>query len=119
MRMDGTPNPISVENLGAHLGTASALIVLNVRRRNPFGADDRVIVSAVARDVAAERQWLDDSWTGKPICRALSKWQRIKHRGRRAAHGPHPLKLFHTRHRRQCRQRVHRLPHAEDRGDPR
>src|SRR5262245_21613009 len=65
--MDGTRNFVLADHFHARLGTASGSIVLNVPRRNAFGADDRVIVSAVACDVACERQWLVGSRTGTPV----------------------------------------------------
>jgi rhodanese-related sulfurtransferase len=65
--MDGTPSPILANDLYARLGTASAPIVLDVRRSDDFSADDRVIVSAVHCDVDGEREWLADLPPSKPI----------------------------------------------------
>jgi hypothetical protein len=45
--MDGTPSLILANDLYARLGTAPAAFVFNVRRRNAFGADDRLIASRV------------------------------------------------------------------------
>jgi rhodanese-related sulfurtransferase len=65
--MDGTQNSILADDLYARLGTASAPTVLDVRRRDAFNADDRVIVSAVRCDVAFERHWRDGLPTGRPV----------------------------------------------------
>jgi hypothetical protein len=43
--MDGTLNPILVDDFCARLGTASAPIVLGVRRGAHFSTRDRVIAS--------------------------------------------------------------------------
>jgi hypothetical protein len=64
--MDGTRNPILANDLHARLGTASAPMVLNVRP-GARGADDRVIVGAVACKVASELQRLDGLRTGTRI----------------------------------------------------
>jgi hypothetical protein len=73
--MDGTLNPILVDKFSARLGTASALIVFDFRRRN-----DRTVVSAVVGDVAAGRQWLDDSRDRQAGCLASSAPRRVKRR---------------------------------------
>ena len=65
--MDGTLNPITADDPCARLGKASVPIVRNVRHRGGFGGGDRVIVSALACEVASERHRLDDSRTGEPI----------------------------------------------------
>ena len=61
--MDGTQNSILADELYARLGTASAPMVLDVRRGDAFSADDRVIVSAVHCDAPA-------NGNGSTICRA-------------------------------------------------
>jgi rhodanese-related sulfurtransferase len=63
--MDGTLSAIQPDGLYARLGAASAPIVVDVRRRDDFYADDRVIVSAIQVD--DERQWLSTLPPGKPI----------------------------------------------------
>jgi len=65
--MDGTQNSILADDLYARLGTASAPIVLDVRRSDAFDADDVVTVSAVHCDVASQRRWLDDLPIGRPV----------------------------------------------------
>jgi len=42
--MDGNPTSISSSDLYARLGTASAPVLVDVRRQDAFAADDRLIV---------------------------------------------------------------------------
>ena len=65
--MDGTLSSILADDLYARLGTATAPIVLDVRRRDDFSADDSVIVSAARCDVTRERQWLDGLAAAKAV----------------------------------------------------
>jgi rhodanese-related sulfurtransferase len=65
--MDGTQNSILADDLYARLGTASAPMVLDVRSLGTGGADDRVVVSAIQRNVDDKGQWLDLLPTGRPI----------------------------------------------------
>ena len=65
--MDGTLSFILADDLCARLGTATAPIVLDVRRRDDFSADDSVIVSAARCDVTRERQWLDGLAAAKAV----------------------------------------------------
>jgi hypothetical protein len=65
--MDGTLSFILADDLYARLGTATAPIVLDVRRRDDFSADDSVIVSAARCDVTRERQWLDGLAAAKAV----------------------------------------------------
>jgi rhodanese-related sulfurtransferase len=65
--MDGTLNSILADVLYARLGTASAPIVLDVRRRDAFNADDLVIVSAAHCDVTREQRWLDGLAAAKAV----------------------------------------------------
>ena len=41
--MDGQAQPISSQQLYEHLGTASAPVLVDVRRQDAFGTDDRLI----------------------------------------------------------------------------
>jgi hypothetical protein len=94
--MDGMLNPISADSLDAPLGTASTPIVLSVRRRNAFGPDDRVIVCAVACDVASHGN--GSTVRGKASRLSCIERAAEKRAGRsRCARGWHLLKLFHTR----------------------
>src|SRR5262249_999743 len=45
--MDGNPTSISSSDLYARLGTASAPVLVDVRRQEAFAADDRLIVGAL------------------------------------------------------------------------
>jgi len=45
--MDGTLLSISAAELYSHLGTASAPILVDVRRQDAYDADDRQIIGAV------------------------------------------------------------------------
>jgi hypothetical protein len=54
--MDGQARTISARELYAHLGTAGAPAVVDVRKRDDFDADDRLIVSAVRYDTDANRR---------------------------------------------------------------
>ena len=65
--MDGTLSTILADDLYARLGTATAPIVLDVRRSDAFNADDRVIVSAAHCDVTREQQWLDGLAAAKAV----------------------------------------------------
>jgi rhodanese-related sulfurtransferase len=65
--MDGTLRSILADDLYARLGTATAPIVLDVRRSDAFNADDRVIVSAAHCDVTREQQWLDGLAAAKAV----------------------------------------------------
>jgi rhodanese-related sulfurtransferase len=56
--MDGQARTISARELYAHLGTAGAPAVVDVRKRDDFDADDRLIVSAVHYDIDANLGWL-------------------------------------------------------------
>jgi len=62
--MDGTLSAIQPDGLYARLGAASAPIVVDVRRRDDFDADDRVIVGAVQ---------VDDERNGSALCRPGSR----------------------------------------------
>ena len=65
--MDGTLRSILADDLYARLGTATAPIVLDVRRSDAFNADDRMIVSAAHCDVTREQQWLDGLAAAKAV----------------------------------------------------
>jgi rhodanese-related sulfurtransferase len=65
--MDGqkTSHSISFDQLYARLGTAAGPIVVDVRNRDDFDADDRLIVSAVRYDTDANLGWLLQA--GQPV----------------------------------------------------
>jgi rhodanese-related sulfurtransferase len=59
MRMDGQARTISAQELYARLGTAAAApAVVDVRERDDFDADDRLIVSALRCGIDANLGWL-------------------------------------------------------------
>jgi rhodanese-related sulfurtransferase len=63
--MDGTP--ISPHDLYARLGTASAPLLLDVRRREAFEADDRMIIAAVHRAPGDVERWRTEVRPGRPV----------------------------------------------------
>ena len=63
---------ISAEELFARLGNAAAPVVVDVRKHDVFGADDRLIVSALRCDIDANPGWPSALPTGRPIVVALT-----------------------------------------------
>src|SRR5262245_45621829 len=57
--MGGVPS-VSPHDLYARLGTASAPLLLDVRREDAFGADDRLIIGAVHHALDDVDQWQKD-----------------------------------------------------------
>jgi rhodanese-related sulfurtransferase len=55
--MDGTLLSVSAADLYANLGTASAPILVDVRRQDAFDADDRMIIGAIRRAPGDVDQW--------------------------------------------------------------
>jgi rhodanese-related sulfurtransferase len=55
--MDGTLLSVSAAELYANLGTASAPILVDVRRQDAFDADDRMIIGAIRRAPGDVDQW--------------------------------------------------------------
>src|SRR2546423_13857274 len=64
--MDGNPTTISSHDLYACLGTAAAPLLLDVRRPDAFGADDKLIMGAVRRAPAEVDGWLKKLPFGHP-----------------------------------------------------
>jgi len=58
---------ISAEELFARLGNAAAPVVVDVRKHDVFGADDRLIVSALRCDIDANPGWPSALPAGRPI----------------------------------------------------
>lgn len=58
--MDGTLLSVSAPELYAHLGTAAAPMLVDVRRQDTFDADDRQIISAVRHAPGEIDRWLRD-----------------------------------------------------------
>jgi rhodanese-related sulfurtransferase len=55
--VDGKPQPVAPSDLYARLGTASAPVLIDVRRHDAFIADDRLIVGAFHRAPADVEHW--------------------------------------------------------------
>jgi rhodanese-related sulfurtransferase len=65
--METTPSAISCNDLYAHIGTASAPFVIDVRRAEAYGADDQLIVGASRRAPERVQEWLRELPPGRPI----------------------------------------------------
>ena len=65
--MDGQPHSISSQQLYQHLGTASAPILVDVRRQDVFGNDDRLIIGALYRPPEEVERWRSEFSAGRPI----------------------------------------------------
>src|SRR6516225_9852276 len=65
--MDDRPIPISPSDLYGRLGTASAPVLLDVRRQDAFVADDRLIAGAIHRAPADVEHWRLDLPPGRPV----------------------------------------------------
>ena len=65
--MDGTALSVSSAELYSRLGTASAPVLLDVRRDDAFGKDDRQIVGAFHRPPNDVARWSEDIPAGRPI----------------------------------------------------
>ena len=65
--MDGTALPISPSELYQRLGTASAPVLIDVRRQESFSADDRLIVGALHRAPADVQYWRTDLPASRPV----------------------------------------------------
>lgn len=65
--MDGTPTPISPNELYARLGTAAAPLLLDVRRSDAFSADDKLIIGAFHRPPEEVDRWRKDLLAHRPV----------------------------------------------------
>jgi rhodanese-related sulfurtransferase len=65
--MDGTPHSISPNDLYARLGTASAPLLVDVRRPDTFSADNKLIAGAARRPPEDVGRWLTDVPAGHPV----------------------------------------------------
>ena len=65
--MDGQAQSISSQQLYQHLGTASAPILVDVRRQDAFGNDDRLIIGAWRRPPEEVERWREEFSTSRPI----------------------------------------------------
>src|SRR5262249_46373193 len=57
LTMDGTLLSVSAAELYAHLGTASAPMLVDVRRQDAFDADERLIIGAIHHDPEEVDRW--------------------------------------------------------------
>ena len=64
--MDGTPSSIPAEDLYARLGTATAPVLLDVRRSDDLTEVDCLVVSAIPLDMTG-LQWIDHLPTGNAV----------------------------------------------------
>jgi rhodanese-related sulfurtransferase len=65
--MDGQAQSISSQQLYEHLGTASAPILVDVRRQDAFGNDDRLIIGAMHRPPEEVERWRNEFSASRPI----------------------------------------------------
>ena len=65
--MDGQPPTITPQELYARLGTATAPVVVDIRKHDAFEADDQLIVSAFHYDIDANPRWSDALPAGQPV----------------------------------------------------
>src|SRR5258706_14678423 len=67
LRMDGTSTPISSNELYARLGTATAPVLLDVRRNDAFSTDDKLIIGAFHRVPEEVDRWRKDLPAHRPV----------------------------------------------------
>jgi rhodanese-related sulfurtransferase len=65
--MDGQAQSISSQQLYQHLGTASAPILVDVRRQDAFSSDDRLIIGALYRPPEEVERWRKEFSASRPI----------------------------------------------------
>jgi rhodanese-related sulfurtransferase len=65
--MDGNPLPVSTSDLYARVGTASAPLLIDVRRQDAFSADDKLVIGAIRRTPEDAEQWARDLPAGRSI----------------------------------------------------
>jgi rhodanese-related sulfurtransferase len=65
--MDGIPISVSPSELYARLGTASAPMLVDVRRQEAFNADDELVIGACHRPPEDVSRWLNELPTGRSV----------------------------------------------------
>ena len=75
--MDGTPAAISPNDLYACFGTMSAPMILDVRRRDAFEADDRLIAGAMRCEVEEGPDWPNELPARRPVVVYCADGQKI------------------------------------------
>jgi len=72
--MDGQAQSISSQQLYQNLGTGSAPILVDVRRQDAFGNDDRLIIGALRRPPDEVERWREEFSAANR--RLLQSWTR-------------------------------------------
>jgi len=65
--MDGKPLPVSPSDLYAHLGTASAPVVVDVRAAASFADHDRLIIGALRQPPGDVERWREGLPPGRSV----------------------------------------------------
>jgi rhodanese-related sulfurtransferase len=65
--MNENPHPVSAVELYARLGTASAPVLIDVRRHDSFINDDKLIIGAFHRLPADVEHWRTELSAGRPV----------------------------------------------------
>jgi rhodanese-related sulfurtransferase len=65
--MSGTVPPVSATDLYSRLGTANAPLLIDVRKMDAFGADDRMIAGALHRSPESVDRWIAELPADRPI----------------------------------------------------
>ncbi len=75
--MDGNLLSVSADELYARLGTASAPMLVDVRRQEAFSADDKLIIGAFHRPPQDVDSWLDELPAGRPVVAYCSRGREV------------------------------------------
>jgi rhodanese-related sulfurtransferase len=67
LAMNGSLHSVSAAELYAHLGTASAPMLVDVRRQDTFDADDRLIIGAVHHGPGEVERWSRELPVGRTV----------------------------------------------------
>src|SRR5215831_13989468 len=65
--MDGTLLSVPASDLYARLGTASTLMLVDVRRQEAFDADDRMVIGAIRRAPEEVDEWPRELPSGRTV----------------------------------------------------
>ena len=65
--MHGQAPTISTKELYVQVGTATAPIVIDARKRDAFDADDRLIVGAARYDIDTNKRWSKNLPAGRAV----------------------------------------------------
>src|SRR5438128_8321328 len=75
--MDGSTPSVSPNNLYTRLGTASAPVLIDVRRQDTFGTDDKLIIGAFHRSPEDVERWRKDLPPGRPVVACCSHGREV------------------------------------------